>query len=110
MQPLSKAFLRFVPKSLLLPLLLLLSFAVCCAVLLQVLPVVRTVLGTLGASHHELIKSVLTFLASLTVSHTTPRPLVTSHSRSVALLLPLLCVSGAASGSHCAGYTGCQPP
>lgn len=34
----------------------------------QVLPVVRTVLGTLGASHHELIKSVLTFLVSLIVS------------------------------------------
>jgi hypothetical protein len=34
----------------------------------QVLPVLRTVLGTLGASHHELIRSVLTLLVSLIVS------------------------------------------
>jgi hypothetical protein len=33
-----------------------------------VLPVVRSVLAALGASHHELTKSVLTFLVSLIVS------------------------------------------
>jgi len=43
--------------------------AACAPVMLgQVLTVLHSVLGALGASHHELVKSVLSFLVSLIVS------------------------------------------